>query len=282
MANKKFNTFGIVFVLLNIVLAVGVVALIIMSVKSYTRTYTEHGSEVEVPDIKGKTLKEAEATLAEKQLHLVVIDSIFSDDEKDFGRIAEQDPQPHISDSLPSHVKHGRAIYVTIFASSKQQVSMPDLQNMSCRQAESLLRGLGLKVDEEYDYEPSDFRNVVLEVKSNGVRVNPGKKLPVGTTVRLVVGFGRGTEEVEVPSIVGYSLEDVTELLRNKHLTVGAVHYDEPAREGVAQYVYRQKPKAGKTLIEGESVELYMSADKSKANYSYDEDEEDEEDENWF
>ena len=71
---------------------------------------------------------------------------------------------------------------------------------------------MGLVVDTIYDYEPSAYRDLVLEVKSNGVTIQPGEKVPVGTKVRLVVGFGRGTEQVEVPSVIGLTLQDARSL----------------------------------------------------------------------
>ena len=142
---------------------------------------------------------------------------------------------------------------------------MPDLHDISYRQAETTLRGMGLVVDTIYDYEPSAYRDLVLEVKSNGVTIQPGEKVPVGTKVRLVVGFGRGTEQVEVPSVIGLTLQDARSLLLSRRLTIGAVQYDEPAEEGVKQYIYRQTPNAGEQLLEGETVALRLSADIEKA-----------------
>ena len=136
---------------------------------------------------------------------------------------------------------------------------------MSYRQAETTLRGLGLRVDSIYDYEPSTYRDLVLDVKHNGVSVPPGEKLAVGSRVRLVVGFGRGTEQVEVPSVLGLTLQDARRLLLSHRLTVGAVSFDEPEEEGVPQYVYRQIPNAGDKLLEGETVALRLSADIEKA-----------------
>jgi beta-lactam-binding protein with PASTA domain len=124
---------------------------------------------------------------------------------------------------------------------------------------------LGLEVDTVYDYEPSAFRDLVLDVKSDGKSVSPGEKIPVGTLVRLVVGFGRGTEPVEVPSVIGLTLQDARHLLLSRRLTVGAVYYDEPSTEGVTQFIYRQIPSAGQKLVEGETVTLRLSKDIEKA-----------------
>ena len=246
------------FVAWNIVLAfiVGIVILVVLI--SYLRSYTEHGVEVEVADVRGMVRDEAEPVLAAQGLSMVVIDSTYSD-KVPLGTVVDQDPKPS------SHAKHGRMVYVTINATTKRQIMMPNLQDMSYRQAETTLRGLGLVVDTVYDYEPSEFRDLVLDVKSGGVSVLPGEKVPVGTKVRLVVGFGRGTEEVEVPNVIGMTLQDARRMLLSHRLTVGAVSYDQPKEEGVPQYVYRQTPVAGEKLIEGETVALKLSADIEKA-----------------
>ena len=237
-------------------IVVGIVILIVLI--AYLRRYTEHGVEVDVADVRGLVVAEATPLLADQGLHLVVVDSTYSD-KVPFGTIVEQDPKPM------SHAKHGRAVYVTINATTKRQVAMPNLQDISYRQAETTLRGMGLRVDSVYEYEPSEYRDLVLDVKCNGVSVQPGEKLAVGTKVRLVVGFGRGTEQVEVPSVIGLTLQDARSLLLRNRLTVGAVSYDEPSEEGVEQYIYRQTPSAGEKLIEGETVALRLSADIEKA-----------------
>ena len=246
------------FLGINLILAVLVGVGILVGLIAWLRTYTQHGVEVEVNDVRGMVLAEAEPLLAAEGLVLVVIDSTYSE-KVPFGTIVEQDPKPF------SHAKHGRAVYVTINATTKRQVTMPNLQDMSYRQAETTLRGMGLEVDTVYDYEPSAFRDLVLDVKRDGQSVLPGDKLPVGTQVRLVVGFGRGTEEVEVPSVIGMQLQEARSVLLSHRLTVGAISYDEPQQEGVNQYVYRQIPAEGSKLIEGETVALRLSAEIEKA-----------------
>lgn len=265
---------GSLFVGLNIVLAIGILALLIWALTAYLRNYTEHGIEVKVPSIKGLTVDQAKNVLDAEQLKLVVIDTTYSD-KVPFGAIVEQDPSP------ASNVKHGRSIYVTINATGKRQVCMPDMHDIGYRQATTTLSGLGLIVDEEYDYEPSTYRDLVLDVKSNGKSIAPGTMIDVGTRVRLVVGFGLGTEEVRVPSVIGMTLSDARSLLLNYRLTIGAVVYDSEdidADADVEKYIYRQTPRAGETAIEGETVSIYLSSDLEKAATDrYEEEEDDEE-----
>jgi len=227
-----------------------------------------------VTDVRGMVVAEAQPILAAQDLHLVVIDSTYSD-KVPFGTIVEQDPKPM------SHAKHGRAVYVTINATTKRQVLVPNLQDMSYRQAEATLHGLGLRVDTVYDYKPSAYRDLVLDVIRNGESVTPGTKLPVGTLVRLVVGKGMGEEEVEVPSVIGMSPVDARQVLLSHRLTVGAVTCDEAVEEdGTPLFVYQQIPAAGEKLIEGETVALKLTMDPEKAATGTHTNEP--EDDNWF
>jgi hypothetical protein len=163
---------------------------------------------------------------------------------------------------------------------------MPDLHDLSYRQAETTLRGLGIIVDSVYEYEPSAFRDLVLDIKSDTASIQPGDKIPVGTKVRLVVGFGRGTEQVEVPTVIGLTLRDARSLLLKHRLTVGAVLEDEePAaepnqEEEKVKYIYRQAPDAGERIVEGETVSLWLSSDLEKVATGGGENTED--DGNWF
>ena len=267
-----FNKHDLKFVGQNIILAaiLGFLALVVLAL--WLRAYTQHGKEVTVEDVRGMSVAEAQAIITAQGLHLEVIDSTYSR-KVPFGTVVEQDPRPN------SHAKNGRMVYVTINASSRPQVVMPNLQDMSYRQAEATLRGLGIRVDSTYEYRPSTFRDLVLDVKQNGVSVQPGDKIPEGSRVRLVVGFGQGTEQVEVPSVVGLPIQDARRVLLAKRLIVGGVYYDEPEEEGVSSFVYRQEPAAGETRIEGETVTLYLSKDVDKAvhaSFSHDSEEE------WF
>lgn len=254
-----FDKSDAIFLGINILLAIVVVVIILVSLIAYLKSYTQHGVEVEVSNVRGLAKEDAEAVLDQQGLRLVVIDSTYSE-KVPFGTIVEQDPMPD------SHAKLGRAVYVTVNASGKRQIPMPNLQDMSYRQAETTLRGIGLEVDTIYDYEPSAFRDLVLDVKAHGQSVQPGEKIAVGTKVRLVVGFGRGTEEVEVPSVIGMSPVDARRVLLSHRLTVGAVTCDEAVEEdGTPLFVYQQIPAAGEKLIEGETVALKLTMDPEKA-----------------
>lgn len=265
MAKKAFiDKTDLRFVGWNIAAAVLSGVLILGGLIWWLRGYTQHGVEVEVEveDVRGLVVAEAEPILSTSGLRLIVVDSTYSD-KVPFGTIVEQDPKP------ASHAKHGRAVYVTINATGKRQIIMPNLQDLSYRQAETTLRGLGIEVDSVYEYEPSAYRDLVLDVRMDTVSIQPGDKIAVGSKVRLVVGFGRGTEYVETPNVVGLTFRDARSLLLHNRLTIGAVQYDEKessaeGEENKEQYIYRQEPDAGTKLLEGETVSLWLSTNIEK------------------
>ena len=256
---SKFDKSDMKFIGLNIVLAIVVGIVILVSLLLWLKSYTQHGIEVEVADLTGMYVQEAEPVLAQSGLQLQVIDSTYTN-KVPFGTIVEQSPKAN------SHAKHGRVVYVTINATTKPQVILPNMQDISYRQAETTLRGMGLVVDTVYEYQPSEFRDLVLDIKVNGESKQPGDKIAQGTKIKLVVGKGRGTEQVTVPSVVGLSLKDARSLLLGNRLIVGVVSYDEEKqREDAEPMVYKQIPAAGTKILEGEAVTLHLSYDIEKA-----------------
>lgn len=254
---RFFDKQDITFILVNLVAAVVVGAILVTGLIVWLRSYTQHGVEITVADVKGLTREQAELILHDQGLKTQIVDSTYSN-KVPFGTIVDQDPKGD------SHAKEGRVVYLTVNASGRPKVAMPNLQDMSYRQAETTLRSMGLKVDSVYDYEPSQYRDLVLDVKAKGVSIQPGELIEQGTKVRLVVGFGKGTTKVRVPNVVGLTLQDARSLLLNKRLTVGAIHYDEPPQEDMQPIVYNQIPEEGEILTEGETVSLYLSIDIEK------------------
>jgi len=247
------------FIAKNVLLALFVLLIILVGLFYWLRGYTNHGVEVEVPQISGLTLEEAKVLLQAQDLSLQVIDSTFS----------TQVPLGTIVDQLPpaeSMSKPGRVVYVVLNARQRQQVVLPDVWDVSYRQAQNSLQRLKLVVD-SIRYEPSTYRDLVLNVEANGVGVMPGTRLTEGAHVVLVVGKGLGESEVSVPSLLGLNAADARSLLLHSRLTLGSIEYDEaPTEENKESYVvFQQVPAAGTSLREGMNVNIRMSKSMEKA-----------------
>lgn len=248
------------FVLWNILAAILIIVVLLLGLYFWLRRYTQHGHEVVVPNTVGLYMEEAVPQAQAQGLTLQITDSTYSN-RVPLGTIVEQTPP------AGSHAKEGRALYVVVNARCRRQVPLPDLQDMSYRQAEATLRSLGVVVNPDYEYEPSEYKDLVLAVKQGGAVVTPGQRIEEGSRVTLVVGFGKGTEQVCVPNVIGLSLQDARSLLLGSRLTVGVTEMDaadETAQEAV-QVVYMQTPSAGEYLLEGSHVDLKLSSDVEKS-----------------
>jgi len=247
------------FLGLNLLIALVVMVLILVVILLWLKKYTHHGEEIEVPQITGLYTNEAEFLLSSSGLRLEVIDSTFSQ-KVPLGTIVEQLPPAE------SKVKEGRAIYVVINASAKRNVVLPELHDVSYRQAENMLRQLGLEID-SVEYEPSEYRDLVLDLRVGEQSLETGAKVIEGTMITLVVGQGTGTEMIKVPDLSGLNLSDARSLLLAEHLTLGRVEYDEPPTDDDRDtyMVYMQQPQLGEYLLEGKSVQISLSKDKKKA-----------------
>ena len=155
-------------------------------------------------------------------------------------------------------------------------VPLPDLTDMSYRQAQATLQQLGLVVD-EIEYEPSEYKDLVLDIRRGGESLAAGTRLEEGSRVTLVVGYGKGTEQVAVPDLRGKSLTEARALLLSSYLTVGIVDYDEEVTDENREMftVYRQSPAAGTSILQGSHVDVSLSTDLEKAVTEDNRDEED-------
>ncbi|MDR1729653.1 MAG: PASTA domain-containing protein [Prevotellaceae bacterium] len=219
--------------------------------------YTNHGKEIIVPDLHGLDEEEAEKVLTDKKLAYEIIDSIFVKGEK-AGAVIEQTPE------AGSPVKEDRKIYLTINARSPRQVVLPDLRDVSLRQAEAIITSIGLKAG-EYEYVPSEYKDLVQDVKYNGEIAKPGARITDGATITLLVGKGLSDETTVVVSLRGLTLEQAIDQAHAASLNIGAALYDvEPQNEKEkAQYfVYKQEPVTGSEVSLGQAIKLFFTTDK--------------------
>lgn len=170
------------FFWLNIIGMLVAFVVVILCVLKGLDVYTHHGEAVTVPDIKGKTLLEARQILEKHELKCVVTDSDYVST-LPAGTILEFTP------TVGQQVKRGRIIYLNINALSIPLVHVPDVaDNSSLRQAEARLLAAGFKISnvEMVDGE----KDWVYGVKYNGQRLMLGERVPINSTLSLMVGSG--------------------------------------------------------------------------------------------
>ncbi len=275
---KKFwkeHTFA--FMLRQIIYAILALVAISWITLFFIDIYTHHGESEVVPDLKGLYLPEAEQMLANHDLYPVIIDSVF-DKSKKLGTVIEQNPSPN------STMKKNRPVYIIINAKQVRQIPLPDVTDLSYRQADALIRANGLVVG-NIEYFPSEYKDLVVDVKFRGMSVIPGTKLPEGSAITLVVGSGIGSGETLVPTLKGYDLETARTAILADSLITGAIDFDiQPAGDIDAYVVYRQRPAAGKRVPIGTRIDIWLSKDRSLLDKTFDEESQkvDENDEEFF
>lgn len=236
---------------LSILLTLVIVFLIIQSLGFYTR----HGQSVEVPDFIGKTMVELEQIADNSDFEFVVVDSVW-DSSKPKGTVLMQDPLPM------AKVKNSRTIYITMVATQPEKISMPNLVDLTIRQAMSLLETYGLQIG-SLQYRPDIAKNAVLKQLYKGQEIEPGKMLLKGSTIDLVLGTGNGSGKAIIPFLIGKKQSEVKKILMGASLNIGKEVFMD-GMDTVHSRVYMQSPKyTGKPDGEmGQSIDLWYRSDK--------------------
>lgn len=193
--NSGFPFWLKLIVNLSLMALVGVLLVWIASI--WLDSWTRHGQESIVPNVKGMHAFNAQEQLVSEGFEVIIADSIYDSMVKP-GTVTEQIPKAN------SRVKDGCTIYLSINAFSPRQVVLPGLTDISYRQARSMLDGLGIK-NVRVDTVPSDFKDLVLSVKRDGKRLMAGAKVPINANLVLEIGAGLPEEilnnDVEVDSM---------------------------------------------------------------------------------
>jgi beta-lactam-binding protein with PASTA domain len=181
----------------------------------WLKLYTRHDARVEVPELKGLTADEARTALATKDLLLEVVDSVYND-EAPKSTVVEQDPDPGKA------VKPGRTIYLVMNASQPKMLDMPELVNLSKRQALSVVDILGIKV-KELKYRPDPCVDCVVAQLYKGKAIPAGAHIRRGDAITLVLGSGSEGEPVQVPDMRGVPYPELRAALMTRSLNLGVV-----------------------------------------------------------
>lgn len=225
------------------------------------KIYTRHNHDLTVPDFAGLTLSDALEVAHQKDLRIEVFDSVFlSDFER--GTVVEQHPRAGF------RVKKNRKVFLTMNANNPEKVAMPNLVDLTIRQATAKLESFGLKVG-HISYEPHIFINVVLAQRMSGRELSPGDSVVKGARVDLVLGKGLSDEQAAVPNLVGFNLEEAKILASDKFLSVGAAVHDQTIltfEDESRAIIFKQKPESGSnmTLPMGSAIDVWITLDSTK------------------
>ena len=159
-----------------------VIVILVSAVLIWLNIYTQHGKEVEVPNVKGLMVGNAAIFFTEKNLNYTVIDSVFVKNAIP-GSIAETTPP------VGSKVKEGRIIYLKVNAYLPLLITIPDVKDSSQRQSLAMLRSLGFE-NVNVKMVSGVYRDLVMGLESRGALLEAGQRVPAGTPLSLLVSSG--------------------------------------------------------------------------------------------
>ena len=169
-------------IVLHVLLIVGVLCLLSAITLQALKGYTLHNQAIVVPDVKGLQLEEASTFFENNDLRYTVIDSVYTKDVPP-GAIYEMVP------GAGSRVKEGRIIFVTLNARTVQTASVPDVADLSFRQAYALLQSKGF-TSIDILYVAGRYRDLALSVELRGQPLKPGERVPIAAQLVLKVSDG--------------------------------------------------------------------------------------------
>lgn len=216
--------------------------------------FTQHGEVYIVPDFNGYTVQQLSDKGYDEYFVLEVIDSVYYKS-KAKGTVIQQHPLSG------SRVKQGRHVYLTIVAKSPEKVAMPNLKNLSLRQAIVSLESSGLRVG-NLEYIQYFARNAVVEQLIDDEPVEPGTELISGTEIDLVLGKGDMTVMVPMPFLIGLKQHEAINKLHYNSLNIGQQYYLDDSDTTHAR-VYKTDPETltEDMLFMGQPVNVWYRSD---------------------
>ena len=246
----------------NILAAIGLIVLLVVLFFLSLSWITGFGKSEKVPSVVGQNATAAKKILEDKGFHVALQDSVYVDSVAKLA-VVRQSPEP---DAI---VKQGRTIYLTINRSSAPMVDMPNLVGFSIRSAEMYLQSLGLKLG-MINYKPDIARNAVLEQTLNDIEVKPGAKIPLGSSIGLVLGSGVGGGDFEVPNLIGMTLVEAKNWLTSLSLNIGSIIPVGTIADTNAAFIVKQSPdvyietvpgqRSSNKIRSGQLLDIYISA----------------------
>ena len=230
-------------------------------------SYTRHDVSITVPNVESVPFPKAQEQLQTRDLQV----------QRQVGRYNPNVAQNVVVDQTPlpnAKVKPGRRVYLTVNAGEVPMVSMPDLNGMSVREAKNRISSLGLTVGSvQEDPIPSPYANTITKQTPAA-----GDSLEEGRSVDLWYSTGLGDSSVEIPNVVGKTVNEAQRQLLEQQLrsvVVDTASSDEadpstersnaPESSETDLYVRRQGPSSGTSVRAGTEIRLFTTTDAERA-----------------
>jgi len=213
--------------------------------------YVGYNNEHYLPDVRGEYLEKATYQLRSLRFNTKPILIPYSESHTP-GTVIKMFPRAF------TKVKEGRTIDLTI-AGKDEDIEIPDISNLSLRNAKLTLTKLGLGIDTIiYEYD-----NVISDGYISFQLPRKGQTVKSSTNMTLGVSRGVPPDYYIIPDIVNYSLTRARKSIINEGLRVGEITYEfQP--DLVPNTVIEQNMTAGMRVSFPASINLLISTDKQE------------------
>jgi serine/threonine-protein kinase len=200
--------------------------------------------EVVLPDLRGRTVNEATATLTEAGVRLRVEEPQRLDPKVPAGRIVAQEPGPG------SPVRRQRGIKVWISAGARATI-VPALEGQPARSAELRLKQDGFDIADIAEIRSAEYTPDAVVAQEPPAQASAAR-------VALLVNRAEAGATYVMPDLIGVNGDRAADVLRARGFRVAVV--SQQLYPGVpAGVVIRQSPQGGFQIAPGEAISLEVS-----------------------
>jgi hypothetical protein len=244
----------------NILFAIALVFLFIVIFLGSLGYLTKHGRILKIPAVSGKLMPDAIKILNDQGFDVEIQDSVYIDTLAPL-TVIKQFPEADAS------VKINRTVYLTVNRAVPPLIEMPRLVG-SFRNAVLILKQVGLKLGDT-TYRPDFTKNSVLSQLYNGEEIKPGTKIPMGSTIDLVLSSGLANVDMAVTDMFGMTFAEAR--IRMDSLGIGLVPIPDPGITDTAHaFIYRQNPerltedRRVNRIRPGQMIDIWLSSERKE------------------
>ena len=200
--------------------------------------------DVQVPSLVGRTVNEATAALADRDLALRVEENQRPDDKIEVGKVMQQEPEPGVTS------RRQRTVRVWISSGPKRTI-VPPLVGQNERAAQSSLQQQGVVVSSVSEFRSSDYPADVVVAQD-----------PAATSrapeVSILLNRGELSATYVMPDVIGVDGERAADALRRQGFRVSIVG-TQPYPGVPPGTVVRQQPAGGFRVGASDAISLEVS-----------------------
>jgi beta-lactam-binding protein with PASTA domain len=226
----------------NILAGIGAVLVLLILFFFSLGWITGNGKTEKVPNVLGLDITAAEKNIKALGFDLVVQDSIYVDTLAR-NSVLRQTPE---ADEV---VKKGRTIFLTVNRVIAPQVDMPNLIGFSLKSAQTYLKVLGLRIG-TINLVADRNKNVIVEQLVGNTPISPGTKIVSGTLINFTVGDGGASIGMEVPDLIGLTVDMAKMKLSSMGLLVGNIISNGAIQDTATAFVIQQNPGTYSSVLD--------------------------------